>query len=153
VRAVLQRSGLSPERLELEITESVIMNTDNALEALAALDRLGVRLSVDDFGTGYSSLAYLKQMPIETLKIDRSFVSGIGEQQGDEAIIRTVIALARSLGLSTVAEGVETETQLDFLRREGCEQVQGFLLSRPLAEAPFRELWRGSLAAATPPSP
>ncbi|MFG6430618.1 putative bifunctional diguanylate cyclase/phosphodiesterase [Roseateles sp. LYH14W] len=153
VRAVLQRSGLAPGRLELEITESVIMKTDNALEALAALDCLGVRLSVDDFGTGYSSLAYLKQMPIETLKIDRSFVSGIGEQQGDEAIIRTVIALARSLGLSTVAEGVETQAQLDFLRREGCEQVQGFLLSRPLAEAPFGELWRVSLAVSTPPGP
>jgi diguanylate cyclase (GGDEF)-like protein len=153
VRAVLQRSGLAPERLELEITESVIMKTDNALEALAALDRLGVRLSVDDFGTGYSSLAYLKQMPIETLKIDRSFVSGIGEQRGDEAIIRTVIALARSLGLATVAEGVETQAQLDFLRREGCEQVQGFLLSRPLAEAPFGEYWRASLAPAAMSGP
>ncbi|WP_374661618.1 putative bifunctional diguanylate cyclase/phosphodiesterase [Inhella sp.] len=141
VRGALQGSGLAPQRLELEITESVIMKADNALEALAALDRLGVRLSVDDFGTGYSSLAYLKRMPIETLKIDRSFVAGIGAQLGDEAIIRAVIALARSLGLETVAEGVETESQLAFLRAEGCDQAQGFLLSRPLPLPAFQAQW------------
>jgi diguanylate cyclase (GGDEF)-like protein len=141
VQRVLEQTGLAPQRLELEITESVILQAGDALERLAALDRLGVRLAVDDFGTGYSSLAYLKRMPIEALKIDRSFVAGIGEQLGDEALVRTVIALARSLGLATVAEGVETEAQADFLRFEGCDQLQGFLFSRPLPADDFLGLW------------
>ncbi|MBT9490763.1 MAG: EAL domain-containing protein [Paucibacter sp.] len=141
VRQALLEADLPAAALELEITESVIMNADNALPALAALHQLGVRLSVDDFGTGYSSLAYLKLLPIQTLKIDRSFVTGIGEQLSDESIIQAVIGLARSLGLSTVAEGVETEAQLDFLLAQGCDQVQGFLFSRPLPAEAFTAEW------------
>jgi diguanylate cyclase (GGDEF)-like protein len=141
VRQALQEANLPAAALELEITESVIMNADNALPALAALHQLGVRLSVDDFGTGYSSLAYLKLLPIQTLKIDRSFVMGIGEQLSDESIIQAVIGLARSLGLSTVAEGVETEAQLDFLLAQGCDQVQGYLFSRPQPADSFTADW------------
>ncbi|MBB5202709.1 diguanylate cyclase (GGDEF)-like protein [Inhella inkyongensis] len=141
--ATLARHGLAPERLELEITESIILNAENAVATLANIATLGVRLALDDFGTGYSSLSYLKQMPIQSLKIDRSFVMGIGEQRGDEAIIRTVIALARSLNLHTVAEGVESDPQLEFLREEGCEQVQGYLLGRPQPPEAFLAEWGG----------
>ncbi|MEJ6004352.1 EAL domain-containing protein [Paucibacter sp. AS339] len=149
VGQALADAQLPPETLELEITESVIMHAENAIQALAALHRLGVRLSVDDFGTGYSSLAYLKLLPIQTLKVDRSFVIGIGEHLGDEAIIQAVIGMARSLGLSTVAEGVETAAQLEFLLAQGCDQIQGYLFSRPLAAAEFEVKWRSSLASQT----
>ncbi len=141
VRQALQQAQLPAASRELEITESVIMNAENALPALEALHQLGVQLSVDDFGTGYSSLAYLKLLPIQTLKIDRSFVMGIGEQLSDESIIQAVIGLARSLGLSTVAEGVETEAQLNFLLAQGCDQVQGYMFSRPLPAQTFTADW------------
>ncbi|MCV2348222.1 putative bifunctional diguanylate cyclase/phosphodiesterase [Paucibacter sp. Y2R2-4] len=137
VSQALADAQLPADCLELEITESVIMHAENAIQALLALNKLGVRLSVDDFGTGYSSLAYLKLLPIQTLKIDRSFVTGIGAHLGDEAIIQAVIGMARSLGLRTVAEGVETPEQLAFLLRQGCDQIQGFLFSRPRAAAEF----------------
>ncbi|MCV2365963.1 EAL domain-containing protein [Paucibacter sp. DJ1R-11] len=135
VQATLAATGLPASALELEITESVIMNADNALATLNALHGLGVQLSIDDFGTGYSSLAYLKLLPIQTLKIDRSFVAGIGaagRDTGDRAIIEAVIGLARSLGLNTVAEGVESPEQLAVLQTLDCAQVQGFLFSRPV---------------------
>ncbi|APW44128.1 putative bifunctional diguanylate cyclase/phosphodiesterase [Rhodoferax saidenbachensis] len=141
VRSALQENGLAPEMLELEITESVIMDADDAISVMKQLSELGVRLAVDDFGTGYSSLSYLKLLPIQTLKIDRSFVVGIGDNGGDESIIRAVIGMAQSLGLSTVAEGVETLAQLAFLQQAGCEQIQGYLFGKPQPADVFLEGW------------
>jgi len=146
VQSALRESGLSPDALELEITESVIMNVDDAIGVLQRLHDMGVRLAVDDFGTGYSSLAYLKLLPINALKIDRSFVVGIGDNLGDESIIQAVIGLARSLGLSTVAEGVETALQLAFLRQAGCDQIQGYYFGRPLPADAFIADWQRAAA-------
>lgn len=122
-----------PERLELEVTESMLMD-DRAttLGTLKRLKAMGLRLSIDDFGTGYSSLAYLKQFPVDTLKVDRSFVKDMPDAGDDAAIASAIIAMAHSLRLEVVAEGVETEAQLAFLRERGCEYVQGFLISRPV---------------------
>jgi diguanylate cyclase (GGDEF)-like protein len=142
VRTVLAETGLEAEALELEITESVIMNIEDALAILEKLNQLGVQLAVDDFGTGYSSLAYLKLLPIDTLKIDRSFVIGIGETPGDEAIIRTIVALARSLKLTTVAEGVDSAHQVAFLRAHGCDQIQGYFFGKPQPADEFAASWR-----------
>jgi len=141
VQRILAETGLEPAALELEITESVIMNIDDALDILKQLSLLGIQLSIDDFGTGYSSLAYLKLLPINTLKIDRAFVTGIGENAGDEAIIRAVIVLARSLNLHTVAEGVETTRQLDFLSAHGADEIQGYLFGKPQPADEFAENW------------
>jgi diguanylate cyclase (GGDEF)-like protein len=133
VAAVLAATGLAGERLELEITESLLMrDPERAIAALAALKAQGVRLSIDDFGTGHSSLAYLKRLPVTRLKIDRSFVSGIGNEPNDEQICRTVIALARNLHLQTLAEGVEHPHEVEFLRAEGCDLAQGFHYARPM---------------------
>ncbi|MEW6165676.1 MAG: EAL domain-containing protein [Pseudomonadota bacterium] len=142
VRAALAETGLPPAALELEITESVIMNSEDALAILEKLDQLGVWLAVDDFGTGYSSLSYLKLLPIDTLKIDRSFVIGIGADTGDEAIIRTIVALAKSLRLTTVAEGVDNGRQLAFLQAHGCDEIQGYFFGKPLPAEGFAALWR-----------
>ncbi len=149
VRSALEESGLPPNALELEITESVIMNVDDAISVLERLSVLGVRLAVDDFGTGYSSLAYLKLLPIDTLKIDRSFVIGIGDSRGDESIIQAVIGLARNLGLATVAEGVETAQQLAFLCQAGCDQIQGFYFGKPQPADEFLDNWRKAASAKT----
>ena len=122
------------------------MNVDDAIGVLQRLHDMGVRLAVDDFGTGYSSLAYLKLLPINALKIDRCFVVGIGDNLGDESIIQAVIGLARSLGLSTVAEGVETALQLAFLRQAGCDQIQGYYFGRPQPAEAFIADWRRAAA-------
>jgi len=133
VRAVLLDTGLPARFLELELTESVIMEqADQAIATLDALKSLGVRLAIDDFGTGYSSLAYLKRFPIDKLKIDRSFVDGLADDSNDREIAATIIAMARSLNLEVLAEGVETEQQLAFLRLYGCDQYQGYLFSKPI---------------------
>jgi diguanylate cyclase (GGDEF)-like protein len=132
VAEALRETGLEPGRLELEVTESTIMREpESATATLASLRTLGVKLAIDDFGTGYSSLAYLKRLPLDRLKIDKSFVKDIGHDASDEAISRAVIGLARSLGLETVAEGIERAEQAEFLRREGCDIGQGYLYSRP----------------------
>ena len=134
VSTVLEQTACAPEWLELEITESVIMeDPEAAAQTLRRLSDMGVRLSIDDFGTGYSSLSYLKRFPIDSLKIDRSFVRDITTDVDDAAIVKAVIALARSLKLTVIAEGVETVEQLGFLREQQCHQVQGYYLSRPLA--------------------
>jgi diguanylate cyclase (GGDEF)-like protein/PAS domain S-box-containing protein len=133
VAGALAESGLPPELLELEITESSVMeNPEEAILILQRLGRMGVSLAIDDFGTGYSSLAYLKLFPIDHLKIDRSFVADIEHDLNDRAIAFGTIALAHSLGLNVIAEGVETEDQLELLRTNGCDEIQGFLLSKPL---------------------
>ena len=117
----------------LEITESVLMkDAETTIGMLKALKNMGVRISMDDFGTGYSSLSYLKRFPIDIVKIDKSFVRDINDDEDDAAIIRVIIALARSLRLTTVAEGVETLEQLGFLRREQCDRFQGYYFSRPV---------------------
>ena len=133
VADILERTGLAAGRLELEVTESTIMNEPElAAMALSEFRSMGIRLAIDDFGTGYSSLAYLKRLPLNILKIDRSFVMDIGTHNDDDIISRAVINLSNSLGMETVAEGIENQQQLDFLRREGCEIGQGFLFSKPL---------------------
>ena len=134
VEQALARSGLPPRRLKLEITEDALVSGEEAcsLPALRRLQDLGVRVSMDDFGTGHSGLSRLRRLPVNEVKIDRSFVTGIGRDVGDEAIVRTVVSLAQSLGHKVVAEGVETGAQLEFLRGIGCGMAQGYLFSRPL---------------------
>jgi diguanylate cyclase (GGDEF)-like protein len=133
---IIQASGLDPSTLELEITESMVMSHgENAVEVLESLKSTGVHITIDDFGTGYSSLAYLKRFPIDSIKIDRSFIRDIPGDSGGANITRAVVALAHSLKLQVVAEGVETEAQLAFLRALHCDEFQGFYLCQPLPEA------------------
>jgi len=136
VDEILRDTGLPPSRLELEITEGALMhNTEAAVSTLDALKELGVRLAVDDFGTGHASLAYLKRFPIDALKIDRAFVNDCADTAEGAAIVRAVIAMAHSLRLEAIAEGVETEAQLTFLTEHACDAAQGFLLARPAPAA------------------
>ena len=151
VADVLRHTGLPPELLVLEITESTVMDKpEEAIKVLQALKRMGVVLSIDDFGTGYSSLAYLKLFPISHLKIDRSFVRDIERDPDDAAIAVSTIALAHSLGLKVIAEGVETAAQLDMLQRHGCDEVQGFHFSKPLPADEARDYLQVPNKAATP---
>ena len=138
ISSELHEAGLTPERLELEVTESQLMRDPEASrEALTALQSMGVRVAIDDFGTGYSSLAYLKLLPLDHLKIDQSFVQDISVDANGEAIVRATIALANSLNLSTIAEGVENPAQADYLRQVGATQAQGYLISHPLPPGQF----------------
>ena len=143
VHRILADTGVDPGSIELEITESVMMqNVQQMVERLAETKQLGLRIAIDDFGTGYSSLAYLKRLPIDCLKVDRSFVQDLLTDADDATITRAVIALAHSLRLEVVAEGVETEAQFEFLRDLGCDQIQGYLFSKPLPAAEVEELLR-----------
>jgi diguanylate cyclase (GGDEF)-like protein len=136
IKRALDETGLPPESLELEIVESSAMrNAESAIKTLAQIKNTGVRIAIDDFGVGYSSLSYLRRLPIDTLKIDRSFVRDITIDPGDAAIVTAVVGLARTLKLRVVAEGVETREQLDFLRTHRCDRMQGFLMSAPLPPA------------------
>jgi diguanylate cyclase (GGDEF)-like protein/PAS domain S-box-containing protein len=138
VLAVLERTGADPRRLKLELTESLLLdNAEDTIAKMAALKEMGVGFALDDFGTGFSSLSYLKRLPLEKLKIDRSFIRDVLTDSNDAAIAKTIVALARSLGLATIAEGVETEAQRDFLADAGCHSYQGFLFSRPLTIGEF----------------
>jgi EAL domain-containing protein (putative c-di-GMP-specific phosphodiesterase class I) len=133
VADTLSKTGLDPSCLELELTEGSIMeNVEEATSIMHAIKRMGVELSVDDFGTGYSSLSYLKRFPIDKLNIDSSYVNGIPNDPGNTGITLAIIAMSRSLKLDVVAEGVETTEQLNFLRDQGCENIQGFFVSTPL---------------------
>jgi diguanylate cyclase (GGDEF)-like protein len=139
---IIHASGLDPSSLELEITESMVMsNGECAVAVLEKLKSIGVQIAIDDFGTGYSSLAYLKRFPIDTLKIDRSFIRDIPADSGDKKITRAIIAMAHSLKLKVVAEGVETADQLKFLRAGHCDAVQGYFLYRPLPAAEMADLF------------
>ena len=141
VKDALRISGLDPGRLDIEVTESALLaDNEMTLGMLSELRRLGVRISLDDFGTGYSSLGYLRAFPFDKLKIDRSFVHDLTNGTDSLAIIKAVIALGRSLGISTTAEGVETEEQLDLVRDEGCTEVQGYIFSPPLPASAIAEL-------------
>ena len=133
VRRILADTGVPPQSLELELTESVLMaNAAQTATKLQAFRELGVSLAIDDFGTGYSSLAYLKRLPITTIKIDKEFIGDLTHDPDDAAITSTVIAMAHSLGLNVVAEGVETEAQMQFLSAHQCDEIQGFWVSPPL---------------------
>ena len=154
VATALSDSGLDPRQLELELTESMIMHdVDQALATMEELERLGVQLSIDDFGTGYSSLAALKTFPVGRLKIDMSFIKGLPEDEDDRTVAAAVISLGQKLKLKVIAEGVETAEQVDFLRRNSCDEIQGFHLSKPIPPedlAAFVRCWvqRGRVAAA-----
>ena len=140
ISSLLAENALTPTLLQLEITESFIMNqTEDALKLLHQLKNLGVQLAIDDFGTGYSSLSYLKRLPVDTLKIDQSFVRGLPNDPNDVAIARAIIALGRSMQLTVIAEGVETKAQELFLAAEGCEQIQGFVISRAIPADTFAQ--------------
>ncbi len=130
---VLEESGMDPQYLQLEITEGVAMrNTRLTVATLQKLREMGVQIAIDDFGTGYSSLSYLKRFPVTALKIDRSFVRDLIVDPNDAAITAAILAMAKSLKLRVIAEGVETEEQLAFLRDRGCDAMQGFLVSKPV---------------------
>ncbi|MGP6159542.1 MAG: putative bifunctional diguanylate cyclase/phosphodiesterase, partial [Vulcanimicrobiaceae bacterium] len=151
VARVLYDAKLPARLLDLEITESAFMkNVGTATEMFAALRTTGVHISVDDFGTGYSSLGYLKSLPIDSIKIARSFVSGLSDDPYDQAIARTIVTLAHAIGVCAIAEGVETQEQLTVLRGLECDQVQGFLFSKPVESVAFeRFLERGAHASAS----
>ncbi len=150
VRQVLEESGLAPHLLELELTESQLLDSvEHIITTFQQLRDLGVKLAIDDFGmaiddfgTGYSSLSYLKRFPVDYVKIDQAFIRGLDEGSEDAAITRAIIAMAHSLGLKVVAEGVENPQQLEFLKVHGCDEVQGYLISRPVEAAELVRLLR-----------
>lgn len=137
---VLQESGLAPKYLELEITEGTVMDSpQRAIDTMLQIRAMGIHLSLDDFGTGYSSLAYLKKFPLNTLKIDKAFVDDIEISEQGRNMVATIVTIAHNLGLHVVAEGVENNNQLNFLSGLACEQLQGYLYSKPLAEPEFQK--------------
>jgi diguanylate cyclase (GGDEF)-like protein len=154
VRECLEETGLAPSLLELELSERGVLRSDpEILRQLHAIREMGVRLAIDDFGTGNSAVVYLKQFPIDVLKIDRSLVSGVSDSPEDAAITSATIAMARQLGLRVVAEGVEQQEQMDFLSRHGCSEYQGFLFSPAVPAEAFAEMLRGGLGPQTRQSP
>jgi diguanylate cyclase (GGDEF)-like protein/PAS domain S-box-containing protein len=143
IKVALDESGMAPNLLELEITESMVMhNPDRLIELLTDIKKLGVRLAIDDFGTGYSSLAQLKNFPIDTLKVDRSFIRNLPQDSDNQAITQAIITMGNNLSLTVVAEGVETQEQKDFLRGLICDEMQGFFFSKPIAPDKFADLLR-----------
>jgi EAL domain-containing protein (putative c-di-GMP-specific phosphodiesterase class I) len=141
VYGILMETDCDPHMLELEITESTVMqNTEHVIDTFNRIKQLGLRLAIDDFGTGYSSLSHLKRLPLDKIKIDQSFVRDLPEDLDDAAIANAIYAMARSLGFSVIAEGVETNAQADFLSAMGCEEAQGYLYSKPVTTAEFSKL-------------
>jgi EAL domain-containing protein (putative c-di-GMP-specific phosphodiesterase class I) len=143
IDGVLASTGMPAHLLQLEITESMVMqNVERAIGLLDNIRSRGVRLAIDDFGTGYSSMSLMKKFPIDTIKIDRSFVRDLAKSPEDRAIAKAIISMSKALGLTVVAEGVETTEQDGFLRRHGCDEVQGYLFSKPLPADEFPFLFR-----------
>lgn len=144
VKKTIEDTGINPHHLNLEITENIaIINIETAIQKLQALKELGVHFSLDDFGTGYSSLSQLQRFPIDTLKIDQSFVKNSNGNDKDAAIVKMIIAMAKTLNFSVTCEGVETEEQLALIRREGCNHAQGFLFSKPIEPDKVKQLLTG----------
>ena len=144
IEQTLAETGLAPHRLELEITERIFMeNTENTLATLRRIKALGVRIALDDFGTGYSSLSYLRSFPFDKIKVDRAFVSDLSERNEHIVIVQAVVSIARALGMTTTAEGVETEAQHEFLAALGCDEVQGYLFSAPVPVDGLAEFFAG----------
>jgi EAL domain-containing protein (putative c-di-GMP-specific phosphodiesterase class I) len=151
--AILKRTGVSAQHLELEITESMVMrDPERAMQVMQSLKKMGLRLSIDDFGTGHSSLGYLKRFPIDRLKIDRTFVRDLPHNADDVAITRAVIAMAHSLRMSVVAEGVEDAKQFELLRSESCDEFQGFYCRPPLNETDVLRFLADERARGTRPA-
>jgi EAL domain-containing protein (putative c-di-GMP-specific phosphodiesterase class I) len=145
VQANLKRYNIKPKHLKLELTESLLLdNIDGIIISMIALETIGVEFSLDDFGTGYSSLQYLKMLPMNQLKIDQSFVRDIVNDSSDRSIVRTIIAMAKSLGFEVIAEGVETEEQQNILLNKGCKRFQGYLFGRPVPIDEFEAILRKS---------
>jgi EAL domain-containing protein (putative c-di-GMP-specific phosphodiesterase class I) len=141
VENALKMSGFAADRLELELTESALMDRqEEVIELLHSLRAHGVRLAIDDFGTGYSSLSYLKRFPIDVLKIDKSFVDDIPYDQDDMAIVTAIIAMGKALGFQVLAEGTERQEQVDYLREQGCTMYQGYIKSPPVPAAEFEKM-------------
>jgi EAL domain-containing protein (putative c-di-GMP-specific phosphodiesterase class I) len=148
----LKASGMSPVLLQIEVTESMMMrNVSRAIKVLDAIQSRGIRIAIDDFGTGYSSMSLMKQFPIDTIKIDRSFVRDLPDDTEDQAIAQAIISMGRALGMTIVAEGVETVEQETFLRAHGCDEMQGFLFSRPLPSGQLADLLRPAPQLVSPP--
>jgi len=153
ILSALAESGLDPRRLELEITESVLLGHHrSALDVLHKVREMGVRVSMDDFGTGYSSLSYLRSFPFDRIKIDQSFVRSRPDDPSGMAIVRAIAGLGRSLGMTTLAEGVETEEQLARITADGCTEVQGYLIARPLPPERIGEFLQSRMESATAPA-
>ena len=139
----MQLNAIPPKMLKLELTESMLFeDLDQVISIMSALKEKGVQFSLDDFGTGYSSLQYLKKLPLDQLKIDQTFVRDLGTDSNDEALVRTIIAMAQSLNLDVIAEGVETDNQREFLLNNGCSYFQGYLFSKPIPIDQFELLLR-----------
>ena len=133
LRGILDETQLAPEHLELELTEGILMkDSEGAIDILDALNGMGIATAIDDFGTGYSSFSYLKDLPVDNIKIDRSFVDNVTTNEKDAAVCKGVITLAREMGLHVVAEGVETEEQFSYLKSHGCEAFQGYYFAKPM---------------------
>lgn len=141
VTSILEQTGMSPALLELEITESTLMrDVDKAMHTLQAFRDMGVRLAIDDFGTGYSSLSNLKKFPVDTIKIDGSFIRDLSDHADNRGIAEAIIAMGRTLSLTVIAEGVETKAQADFLRERACDEFQGFYFSKAVTAGQFAQL-------------
>src|SRR2546423_1453783 len=148
----LAASGMSPVLLQLEVTESMVMrNVARAIKILKAVQSRGIRLAIDDFGTGYSSMSLMKQFPIDTIKIDRSFVRDLPNDSEDQAIAQAIISMGKALGMTVIAEGVETAEQQAFLRNHFCDEMQGFLFSKPLPAQQMADLLSDEPRLASPP--
>ncbi|MHB8354969.1 MAG: EAL domain-containing protein, partial [Burkholderiales bacterium] len=141
VRAAVQRHAIRPELLKLELTESLLLeDIEDTIAIMNALNEIGIQFSLDDFGTGYSSLQYLKRLPLDQIKIDQSFVRDVAVNSGDKAIVRTILAMAHSMNLAVIAEGVETREQLQMLLNMGCTHYQGYLFGKPVPIEQFEVL-------------
>lgn len=142
IKEILNETELEPEWLELEITESIFTDINHAVAVLQEIRELGVHISIDDFGTGYSSFSYIKHLPVDTLKIDASFIRDIDQNKESQAIVKAILDIAQTLNLNVIAEGIESQEQLIVLSEDGCSQGQGFLFSKPLSPHEFENYFK-----------